>query len=69
MLGWANVQRHVAAEITLLCDKHHREKTGGLLPLAAVQAADQDPHNLRSGMSAPYSLVLRPEDLLAAWGA
>jgi trigger factor len=56
MLGWANVQRHVAAEITLLCDKHHREKTGGLLPLAAVQAADQDPHNLRSGMSAPYSL-------------
>ena len=54
--GWANVQRHVAAEITLLCDKHHREKTGGLLPIEDVIAADRDPHNKRAGVSAPYDL-------------
>lgn len=54
--GWANVQRHVADEITLLCDRHHREKTAGLLPLADVEAADSNPINTRSGASAPYDL-------------
>jgi hypothetical protein len=56
MKGWANVQRHVAEEITLLCDQHHREKTGGLLPLEQVIAADQNPHNHRTGVSKPYDL-------------
>jgi hypothetical protein len=56
MAGWANVHRHEAAEITLLCDRHHREKTGGLLPIAAVRAADADPFNRRMGVSAPYAL-------------
>jgi hypothetical protein len=54
--GWANVQRHVAEEITLLCDRHHREKTAGLLPIADVEAADATPFNLRTGVSAPYDL-------------
>jgi hypothetical protein len=54
--GWANVQRHVAEEITLLCDRHHREKTSGLLPLADVEVADADPFNRRSGASTPYDL-------------
>lgn len=56
LLGWANVRRHVAKEITLLCDKHHREKTSGLLPLISVTEANSDPFNLRSGASAPYDL-------------
>lgn len=56
MEGWANVQRHVAEEITLLCDQHHREKTGGLLPLEAVRNANAEPHNLRNGVSKPYDL-------------
>src|SRR5437588_8359349 len=54
--GWANVQRHVASEITLLCDKHHREKTNGLLPLAEVREADRNPHNRRAGVSHAYDL-------------
>jgi hypothetical protein len=41
ILGWSNVQRHVAEEITLLCDMHHREKTNGLLPLDHVVAATE----------------------------
>jgi trigger factor len=54
--GWANVHRHVAEEITLLCDRHHREKTSGLLPLDDVIRADKDPFNKRSGVSKPYDL-------------
>jgi hypothetical protein len=54
--GWANVQRHMAEEITLLCDRHHREKTAGLLPLADVAAADVNPFNRRAGVSASYDL-------------
>jgi hypothetical protein len=56
MEGWADVQRHVAGEITLLCDQHHREKTGGLLPLEHVIEANDAPYNLRTGVSKPYDL-------------
>lgn len=56
MLGWANVRRHVAAEITLLCDRHHKEKTNGLLPIARIQEADASPFNLASSVSKPYDL-------------
>jgi hypothetical protein len=56
MLGWANVWRHVADEITLLCDQHHREKTSGLLPIDEMQRANSEPFNMRSGVSKPYDL-------------
>lgn len=56
MSEWAQVKRHVANEITLLCDRHHREKTGGLLPKEVVRGADADPFNLREGVSKPYDL-------------
>lgn len=52
--GYANVQRHVAEEITLLCSQHHREKTGGLLPVEKVREANKNPYNLRAGVSKPY---------------
>jgi hypothetical protein len=51
MEGWASVKRHVAEEITLLCDKHHKEKTNGLLPLDMVREAINNPYNLREGIS------------------
>jgi trigger factor len=56
MQEWAEVKRHVADEITLLCDQHHREKTGGLLPKEVVLEANADPFNLREGVSKPYDL-------------
>lgn len=56
LLGWANVSRHRAQEITLLCDQHHREKTAGLLPDSIVHESNEHPYNLRSGESAPYNL-------------
>ena len=56
MEEWAIVKRHVADEITLLCDQHHREKTGGLLPIEIVRAANIAPFNLKQGNSKPYNL-------------
>lgn len=56
LLGWANVQRHEAEEIALLCPRHHGEKTRGLLPADDVQKANESPYNLREGTSKPYDL-------------
>jgi len=56
MEGWAKARRHVAKEITLLCDQHHKERTNGLLPVKAVREANANPHNLRRGVSKPYDL-------------
>lgn len=56
MEEWAKVKRHIADEITLLCDQHHREKTNGLLPKQVVKKANLEPYNLRSGASKPYNL-------------
>ena len=56
MEEWASVQRHVAGEITLLCDQHHREKTGGLLPKEVVREWDADPFNFREDVRKPYNL-------------
>lgn len=56
MEEWAEVKRHVAEEITLLCDQHHREKTAKLLPKEVVREANENPFNLREGVSKPYNL-------------
>lgn len=54
--GWANVQRHVEGEITLLCAQHHREKTNGLMTYAQVRRANENPINVSRGVSAPFGL-------------
>lgn len=56
MLGWANVHRHVASELTLLCSQHQDERTHGLLPIEDVERANLNPYNLREGISKPYTL-------------
>tara|TARA_R110000737_G_scaffold20948_2_gene39338 strand:+ start:78 stop:863 length:786 start_codon:yes stop_codon:yes gene_type:complete len=56
MEEWAQVKRHIADEITLLCDQHHREKTSKLLPKEIVIEANKNPFNLKEGVSKPYTL-------------
>lgn len=56
MIEWSDVHRHVAEEITLLCNLHHGEKTRGLLPKDAVVEANKKPYNKRSGISTNYLL-------------
>jgi hypothetical protein len=62
MEEWAIVKRHVADEITLLCNQHHREKTNGLLSVAAVRKANSDPIN-RRGTSSSYPFHAQPATL------
>lgn len=69
MEEWAQVQRHVADEITLLCDQHHREKTGGLLPKQVVREANNNPYNLREGVSKPYALYWCLKRNIKSWAA
>lgn len=54
--GWANAQEHKAAEITLLCDQHHREATTGLLTKEQILRANRTPHNLKTGQSSALTL-------------
>lgn len=56
MLEWAEVQRHVAEEITLLCRQHHGEKTNRLLPKEVVTAANKNPYNKQAGVSKQHLL-------------
>lgn len=51
--GWANIHEHMSADITLLCDKHHREATSGLCPREKVIKANKSPYNLQTGRSRP----------------
>ncbi|MFF0832658.1 HNH endonuclease signature motif containing protein [Streptomyces sp. NPDC003344] len=69
MTEWAKTKRHVADEITLLCNRHHAEKTRGLLPIADVVKANENPKNLRSGDSAPYDLHFSGETCLVSMGS
>jgi len=54
--GWTNVQEHKADEITLLCDKHHREATSGLLTREQIIQANSTPYNLKAGQSSALAL-------------
>lgn len=60
--GYANVKRHVASELTLLCDQHQRESTNKLLSREQIIRADKDPYNLQEGVSKPYTLHYEGSD-------
>lgn len=68
MEEWALVKRHIADEITLLCDQHHREKTSGLLPKEQVRKANEKPFNLQEGISKPYLLHFSGEKAIVEIG-
>src|SRR5262245_53494220 len=62
MEDWSITQTHDPANVTLLCHKHHGEKTNGLLPLREVKKANDNPHNKRQGVSTPYDLHFTGRD-------
>jgi trigger factor len=53
---YAVVLEHRAENLTLLCDKHHKEKTNNLLTKEQVKRANSNPINVQRGISAPYGL-------------
>ncbi|MFI9827906.1 hypothetical protein ACIHIX_09455 [Streptomyces sp. NPDC051913] len=56
MYEYAQTKSHDLDELTLLCDRHHAEKTKGLLPKTTVIEANQNPINRKNGISEPYGL-------------
>lgn len=53
---WSEVASHTPDNLILLCNKHHAEKTKGLLPIDKVLASAKEPINVIRGVSAPYGL-------------
>lgn len=56
IIDWAKTKHHKKEELTLLCNQHHAEKTKGLLEKEQVIEANNNPFNLRQGISKPYDL-------------
>ncbi|MGW3102786.1 HNH endonuclease [Streptomyces sp. NPDC001100] len=56
MTPYSDVHVHEADNLTLLCSRHHREKTDGLLPLELVRRKNANPVNVERGISTPYGL-------------
>jgi len=56
MVPYSESKQHVANELTLLCDKHHKEAANSLLTEAQIEAANSNPFNVQRGVSSPYAL-------------
>ena len=56
ILGWAKTKRHLPEELTLLCKKHHGEKTAGRLPNDLVIRCNKNPKNVSSGLTEKHEL-------------
>jgi len=54
--SWSETHHHKADDLTLLCDKHHTEKTKKLLPYKVVKDANEKPFNYSNGISSPLTL-------------
>lgn len=49
-------EEHIEEEITLLCDKHHKEATNGLLSKDQIVNQNKVPYNVNRKISSPYGL-------------
>lgn len=62
IIPYSESRQHIASEITLLCDLHHKEATNGLLTPEKVSKANLNPHNVSRGISSPYNLHFSGKD-------
>lgn len=59
IVPYAVSRNHDPDNITLLCDRHHKEATNGLLPSANITEANLRPLNKRRNISAPFGLYFK----------
>lgn len=64
IVDWSETQAHEPASITLLCPRHHSEKTRGLLTREQVIAANETPFNATAGVTTPYGLHFEGHSLV-----
>jgi len=62
MTPYRETQEHRADDITLLCDKHHKEATNGLLTSEQVATANANPFNVQHNVSSPYGLHFQGDE-------
>ena len=53
---FAESNDHSADNLTLLCNQHHAEATKGLLTRPQIESANQNPCNVRTGITRPFGL-------------
>lgn len=53
---YASVLEHDEGNLTLLCDRHQRESTNGLLPKEEIARSNRDPVNVSAGETYTYAL-------------
>lgn len=56
IIEWSKTRHHREDELTLLCSKHHTEKTNKILPTEEVIKANRSPYNISAELSAPQKL-------------
>jgi trigger factor len=69
LIPFSEVGEHHPTNLILLCDRHHREKTNGLLPIQAITAAIKRPANAQRGESAAYTLHYAESECVAELGS
>lgn len=59
MVEYAEVQEHETENITLLCARHHDEKTRGFLNRDDIVQANDAPYNTANATTSPWNLPFR----------
>ncbi len=65
---YSTVKEHEAKNLTLLCKKHHGEKTLGFLPPEVVASANEKPFNLRAERTGSRKLHFSDDGITATIG-
>lgn len=56
MVPYSETSEHLASNITLLCDLHHKEATNALLTPDQISKANEQPYCRQHGIISPYGL-------------
>ncbi|MDI1303675.1 MAG: HNH endonuclease signature motif containing protein [bacterium] len=68
IIEWSIVKEHKIENLALLCDKHHKEKTVGLLTRDQVRKYRNTPYNLNVEYSKKYDLHFEGQDFTLQFG-
>lgn len=68
IIDYSIVKEHTVENLTLLCDKHHSEKTKKLLSLKKVVNATKEPYNIKNKTNSPYLLNYEGKDFSLIMG-
>jgi|LakMenEpi03Aug12_release.lakeMendotaPanAssembly.Ray.scaffolds.fasta_scaffold47867_1 hypothetical protein len=68
MVPYSESPEHLASNITLLCDLHHKEATNALLTSDQISKANENPYCQQHGVTSPYGLHFAGEGFACVIG-